>query len=68
MILICFFIQMDIKVINFNANEANLPPELPPPNEWIGEFNVTHKATRKTILSLRVYIAIKRDGNIGAMG
>ena len=68
LIFICFFIQMDVKVINYNVNDANLPAELPPPNEWIAELNMTHKATRKTMLSLRVYLSIKRDGNIGATG
>ena len=68
LILICFFIQMDIKVFNYNINDINLPPELPPPNEWMAELNVIHPETRKTLFSVRVYITIRRDGKIGAMG
>jgi hypothetical protein len=59
---------MEIKMVNYNVNEANFPTDLPPPNEWIIEFNVTHPETRKTILSVRLYVTIKRDGKFGAMG
>jgi hypothetical protein len=59
---------MEIKLTNYNINEINLPPELPPPNEWMLELNATEPETRKTLLSLRVYITIRRDGKIGAMG
>jgi len=68
LILICFFIQMDIKVPNYNINEVNLPSELPPPNDWMIEVNLIHPETKKAIISLRFYVFIKRDGNIGAMG
>jgi hypothetical protein len=54
--------------VNYNINDANLPAELPPPNDWIAELNMTHQASKKVMLSARVYITIKRDGNIGAMG
>jgi len=59
---------MDVKLINFNVNEVDLPPELPPPNDWMIELNMTHPETRNTFLSLRLYLSIKRDGKIGAMG
>jgi hypothetical protein len=59
---------MDVKLNNYNINDVNLPPELPPPNDWMVELNVTRPETRNTILSLRVYVTIKRDGKIGAMG
>ena len=53
---------------NFNVNDMNLPPELPPPNDWMAELNVTHPETRKTLFSVRLYVTIRRDGRIGAMG
>ena len=53
---------------NYNVNDINLPSELPPPNDWLAELNVTHPETRKVLLSLRLYVSIKRDGKIGAMG
>jgi hypothetical protein len=59
---------MEIKVPNYNVNDANFPSELPPPNDWMIEFNMTLSETRKTLLSLRLYVTIKRDGKIGAMG
>jgi hypothetical protein len=59
---------MEIKLDNYNINDVNLPPELPPPNDWMVEFNMSHSETRQTFLSLRVYVSIKRDGKIGAMG
>jgi hypothetical protein len=59
---------MDVKVLNYNVNDINLPSELPPPNDWMAEFNMTHPETRKTLLSLRLYVTIKRDGKTGAMG
>jgi len=59
---------MEVKVLNFNINDVNLPPELPPPNDWMVEFNMTHPETRKSMLSLRLYVVIRRDGKIGAMG
>jgi len=59
---------MDLKFLNYNVNDVNLPPELPPPNDWMIEFNMTHPETRKTMLSLHIYLTIKRDGKIGAMG
>jgi hypothetical protein len=58
---------MEIK-INYNINDANFPTELPPPNEWLIEFTLTHPETRKTMFALRVYVTIKRDGKFGAMG
>jgi hypothetical protein len=58
---------MDIIVNNYDINTSNLPPELPPPNEWMAEFNLTNKQTRKTMLSLRVYLNIVHKG-IGAVG
>ena len=68
LILFCFFIQMEVKFLNYNINDANFPTELPPPNDWIMEVNLTHPETRKTIASLRLYVTIKRDGKFGAMG
>jgi len=68
LILFCFFIQMDVKILNYNINEVNFPPELPPPNEWMTELNMTHLETRNTFLSVRLYVSIKREGKIGAMG
>jgi len=59
---------MDVKLLNYNINDINLPPQLPPPNDWMVEVNVAHPEKRKTMLSLRVYVVIKRDGKIGAMG
>jgi hypothetical protein len=59
---------MDLKLINYNINDVNLPSELPPPNDWMVEANLTHSETRKTIISFRLYVKIKRDGKIGAMG
>lgn len=59
---------MDIKIIDYNINNPNFPPELPPPNEWIIELKFTHPETRKTIFLLRLYVTIKRDGKFGAMG
>jgi hypothetical protein len=68
LILFCFFIQVDIKILNFNVNEVNLPPELPPPNDWMVELNATQPETRNTFFTLRLYVSIKRDGKFGAMG
>jgi hypothetical protein len=59
---------MDVKVLNYNINDVNLPSELPPPNDWMIEVNLTHAETRKIIFSVHLYVLIKRDGNIGAMG
>jgi len=59
---------MDLQVKNYNVNDANFPSELPPPNDWMIEFNMTHPETRKAMLSLRIYVTIKRDGKMGAMG
>jgi hypothetical protein len=59
---------MDVKFTNYNVNDANLPSELPSPDDWMIEFNVTHPETRKTILSSRLYVTIKRDGKTGGMG
>jgi hypothetical protein len=59
---------MEIEIRNFNINDANFPRELPPPNEWMAEFTLTHPETRKAILKLRVYVTIKRDGKFSAMG
>jgi hypothetical protein len=59
---------MDVKLLNYNVNDVNLPSELPPPNDWMVEFNITHPETRKTLLSVRMYVTIKRDGKIGAVG
>jgi hypothetical protein len=59
---------MEVNLVNFNVNDADLPPHLPPPNEWMLELNMTHPETRNTFFSLRLYISIKRDGKFGAMG
>jgi len=59
---------MDLKLFNYNVNDINLPPELPPPNDWMVELNATHPETRKSIVSLRLYVTIRRDGKIGGMG
>jgi len=59
---------MEVKLLNFNINDVNLPPELPPPNDWMVELNITHPELKITALSLRLYVAIRRDGKIGAMG
>jgi len=59
---------MEFKLDNYDINNVNLPPELPPPNDWMVEMNLTQAETRKTILSLHIYVTIKRDGNIAAMG
>jgi len=68
LILICFFIQMEVKIVNYDINDANFPPELPPPNDWIMELSLAHPETRKVMFSVRLYITIKRDGKFGAMG
>ena len=59
---------MEIKLLNYNINDANFPSELPPPNDWMVEFNMTHPETRSPLLLLRLYVTIKRDGKIGAVG
>jgi hypothetical protein len=59
---------MDVKLLNWNVNDVNLPPQLPPPNDWMVELNLTKPVTKETILSLRVYLTIKRDGSMGHMG
>jgi hypothetical protein len=59
---------MDLILHNYNVNDADLPPELPPPNDWMIEIFATEAVTRKTILSMRIYVTIKRDGKYGAMG
>jgi hypothetical protein len=59
---------MDVKLLNYNVNDLNLPPELPPPNEWMIEFSLIHPETRKPLISVRLYVSIKRDGKFGAMG
>ena len=59
---------MELKLVNYNVNDANFPSELPPPNEWMIEFALTHPEKGNTLLSLRLYVTIKRDGKFGAMG
>jgi hypothetical protein len=59
---------MEVELRNWNPNAMNLPPELPPPNDWMIELNLTKPETRETILSIRLHGCIKRDGNIGSMG
>jgi hypothetical protein len=59
---------MEVKIVNFNVNDVYLPPELPPPDDWMVELNMTHPETRNTFLSMRLYVTIKRDGKFGATG
>jgi hypothetical protein len=59
---------MEVNLLNWNINDMNLPPQLPPPNDWMVEVKFTIPETGATILSLRLYIYIKRDGNKGSMG
>jgi len=59
---------MEVKILNYNINDANFPTELPPPNDWIIEINITHPEARKAIFAIRLYVTIKRDGKFGAMG
>ena len=55
-------------MLNYDVNNADLPAELPPPNEWMVQINLTLPPTKNAIFSARLYITIKRDGNIGATG
>ena len=59
---------MDVNLLNYDINEANFPSELPPPNEWMIEFNMTLPETVKALFSVRLYVNIRRDGRFGAMG
>jgi len=59
---------MAVKVLNYNVNDANFPSELPPPNDWMIETNLSQAETGKIILSSRFYTTITRDGNIAALG
>jgi hypothetical protein len=59
---------MTVNINNYDINTANLPATLPPPNEWMAEFNMTDEKSRKAILSVRLYLNILRDGNMAALG
>ncbi|KDR16198.1 uncharacterized protein LOC110832813 [Zootermopsis nevadensis] len=61
----CPLKKIDINIDNYDINKSNLPPELPPPNEWMAELNLTHKKTKATMLSIRLYFTIEHKGNAG---